>query len=135
VKLALFALIALVVSCASTPPVTSTSGEARDTWSGQSFVDKHETMTFTVLPNMGRAFARFRGDDVPKLRCASCHGENAEDVHYRMPNNAVRALDPTHLPRDGDWAKFMIDDVMPAMKEMTGDSRITCFTCHARESP
>jgi hypothetical protein len=130
VKLAWFAVA--LASCASTSPVASQPGDA---WSSQSFVEKHETMTFVVLPNMGRAFAKFRGDDVPKLRCTSCHGVNAEDIHYRMPNGGARALDPDHLPGvgDGPWAKFMIEEVEPAMKQMTGDSRITCFTCHAKE--
>lgn len=127
-----FALV-FVIGCASTSS-SNAATTAHDTWSQESFVDKHETMTFVVLPNLARSFAAFRGDKVPKLRCTSCHGENAERVKYKMPNDAVRALDPNHLPGvdDGPWPKFMIEDVMPAMKEMTGDPHLTCFSCHAR---
>jgi len=148
IRIGVAGLLALfAIACASTATTTATTATmtatttntvaAKDEWSTQSFVEKHETMTFVVLPNMARSFAKFRGDKVPKLRCVSCHGENAEQVKYRMPNDSVRALDPNQMPGvdDGPWPKFMIEEVMPAMKQMTGDPNLTCFSCHARATP
>jgi len=100
-----------------------------------SWEDRHDTMTFLVLPQMARAFQRFEGKPYPDLTCLSCHGENAEDVRYRMPNGP--ALDPKRLPGkdspDPHVAKiaaFMIDEVTPSLAEMLEKPDVGCFTCH-----
>jgi hypothetical protein len=106
-----------------------------------SWEDRHDTMTFLVLPQMARAFQRFEGKPYPDLTCLSCHGENAEKILYRMPNGP--ALDPAHLPRrdssdphEAGLAAFMIDEVMPSLAEMLGKPDVGCFSCHvARDSP
>src|SRR5579883_2616897 len=76
-------------------PVHATGGA--DEWSTASWERRHDVMTFTVLPNMGRLFAREYGKADPDLTCRDCHGEDAEAVAYAMPHG-LPALDPGHLP-------------------------------------
>ena len=99
--------------------------------------DRHDVMTFAVLPNMARAFQRFDGSTDPDMTCATCHGPDAELVHYAMPHG-LPALDPKRLPdpkgpdpRQARMAKFMIEEVTPAMADLLGAPRgFSCFNCH-----
>ncbi len=137
-------LATFVLACgASTKPPASAEvsrAPASDAWTASSWVDRHATMTFTVLPNMARLWQSFDHDPWPDVRCTTCHGDNAEVIAYRMPSDAVPALDPSHMPRadspDADEAKvtrFMTDKVVPEMNELMGTTRVTCFSCHARK--
>ena len=106
--------------------------------------DRHDAMTFLVLPNMARLFQRFEGAAYPTMTCRTCHGADAEDVGYKMPHG-LPALDPAHLPDGHDpdprrarLAQFMIDQVAPQMAELVGDAShengpartFSCFGCH-----
>jgi len=135
-----FAGAAFALACGHAKPVASPAPPARDDeWAKSSFAMRHATMTFTVLPNLARLWQEVDGDPWPDLRCTSCHGEQAEEIAYRMPSDAVPALDPAQMPRvdspDADEAKitrFMTDKVVPEMKELMGTSQVTCFSCHPR---
>jgi hypothetical protein len=114
-----------------------------DEWSRATWEERHDVMTFAVLPNMARSFQRFRGASVPDLTCRSCHGLDAEAVAFKMPHG-LSALDPQHLPVPGSasprarMAQFMFDVVVPEMTELIGvegyDRRtgrgFGCFNCH-----
>jgi hypothetical protein len=118
---------------------------SKDAWRAMSWEDRHDVMTFAVLPNMARAFQRFNASADPDMTCRTCHGADAELVHYAMPHG-LPALDPRHLPdangpdtRQVRMAKFMTDEVTPAMADLLGmplardgDPRhgFTCFACH-----
>ncbi len=134
-------LLTIVAACRARAPELATPSDA---WSARSWEDRHDVMTFAVLPNMARLFQRFRGSADPDMTCATCHGADAELVHYAMPHG-LPALDPAHLPdpngpdpREARMAKFMIDEVTPAMADLIGvrpDDRdakhgLSCFNCH-----
>jgi hypothetical protein len=137
--------LAMATSCrGSAPPASPERGAARDEWSALSWEDRHDKMTFAVLPNMARAFQRFDGAADPTMTCATCHGADAELVHYAMPHG-LPALDPAHLPdrnaadpREAKIARFMFDEVTPAMADLVGVSPydpatrrgFSCFNCH-----
>lgn len=129
------AIVACLVSCgpAATPhdsrPKRAATPEA---WSPLTWEERHDVMTFVVLPNMGRLFQEFRGTEYPDLTCDSCHGKDAERIEYRMPND-LPAIDPTH-PAEGDprMVKFMTEEVTPEMSELI-ESPITCSSCHPRK--
>jgi hypothetical protein len=124
---------------ASVPPPSQVA------WSTTSWEDRHDVMTFAVLPNMARTFQRFKGSADPDMTCRTCHGNDAELVHYAMPHG-LPALDPEHLPdpngpdpKQARMAKFMTDEVTPAMADLLGvplaadrDPKhgFTCFRCH-----
>lgn len=94
-------------------------------------------MVFTVLPAMARRFHRFEGTPHPELGCRTCHGDDAEDVDFRMPNG-LAALDPENMPsatsRDAErarTARFMADVVLPTTDRlMQAGGTLTCFSCH-----
>lgn len=108
-----------------------------------SWEDRHDEMTWVVLPNMARHFQAFTGAADATLTCRTCHGPNPESVSYRMPRE-LPALDPQHLPEPNDTdprgrtAKFMIDTVTPAMADLLGEPLYDaktqrgfgCFKCH-----
>ena len=122
---------------------------APPSWPNTSWEDRHEVMTFTVMPNMGRAWQKFDNTSAPLLTCRTCHGANAEDVNYKMPNPKLAPLDPSRMPsktstdpREARYAKFMIDEVVPSMTSLidaaphdakTG-AGFCCFNCHTKKS-
>ncbi len=125
-----------------------TAPATRHTWAETGWEDRHTTMTFTVLPNMGRLWQKFTASDAPTLTCRTCHGQDAEDVKYRMPNPSLPALDRNRLPdassrdpREAKWAAFMRNDVVPMMTNLidadpydpkTGKG-FFCFNCHTEK--
>jgi hypothetical protein len=132
----------LVTACGGQP--TPRARAADDGWTAMSWEDRHDTMTFAVLPNMARLFQRFSRSPYPDMTCRTCHGEDAERVRYKMPHG-LPALDPAHLPSagahdpaEGRLAKFMTEEVTPQMADLLGvpvydpKSRtgFSCFNCH-----
>jgi hypothetical protein len=110
-----------------------------DGWASLSWEDRHDQMTFLVLPNMARLFQEFQHAPDPNLTCRSCHGADAERVAYRMPNG-LHPLDPAHMPDPASGvAKFMTEQVTPKMIDFLGvepfDAQsgrgFGCFNCHA----
>ena len=125
----------VVVACGASPtPNGNVSPPKQDEWAGLSWEERHDVMTFAVLPNMARTFQRFRASPNPDLTCVGCHGADAEKTLYKMPNK-LPALDPAKMPdpnapgEDGRMAKFMTEEVTPEISELLG-KRATCFTCH-----
>jgi cytochrome c553 len=145
----LVAIATLLVACAeATPnatiapataapaPAPETAAPVEDRWASLDWEERHDVMTFTVLPNMARAFQRFRGAADPALTCRSCHGADAEAVRYAMPHG-LPALDPAHMPSDESPSPdesrvvhFMRAEVTPAMGELIGSPGFGCFRCH-----
>lgn len=118
------------------------------TWEHATWEDRHTTMTFVVLPNMGQLWQKFEHTDAPTLTCRTCHGEDAEEKKYAMPNPSLPPLDASHLPdpysrdpHEAKWAAFMIHDVVPTMTDLLDaqpydaktDSGFWCFDCHTRK--
>jgi len=116
----------------------SATNTPEDDWTPMSWEDRHDVMTWAVLPNMGRTFWHFEGKAAPELSCRTCHGADAEAVKYRMPNG-LPSLDPAHMPsatsanaKEARIVKFMQDEVVPQMRELLGAPQLSCFTCHPR---
>ncbi len=114
------------------------SAAANDEWSKASWEDRHDTMTWLVLPSMARKFQAFAGTPYPELSCFSCHGVDAERVSYKMPHG-LPALDAAHLPspksdnaREARYATFMTNEVTPLMAELHEKPDVSCFSCHPR---
>lgn len=123
---------------ARTAGATAAASAPEDEWTPLSWEDRHDVMTWAVLPNMGRTFWHFEGKAAPELSCRTCHGADAEAVKYKMPNG-LPALDPAHMPsatsanaKEARTVKFMQDEVVPQMRELLGSPQLSCFTCHPR---
>lgn len=94
---------------------------------------KHDVMTFVVLPNMARLFQRFEEKPYPDMTCRTCHGDDGEKIGYRMPND-LTALDPGDLPKTSAMARFMWHAVTPRMADMLDDPPgFSCFNCHVKK--
>lgn len=103
--------------------------------------EKGEFMEQVVVPAMKPMFQAFDGTKFANFGCRTCHGDNAREVGFRMPNG-VHPLDPAHMPSmdgdDGRWMHFMVEQVKPKMAELLGEAEWTptnqtgfgCFHCH-----
>jgi hypothetical protein len=125
------------------PARTAPDKTHADDFTSMSWEDRHDLMTWVVLPNMAERFQAFGGAADATLTCRTCHGPDPESVAYRMPRG-LPALDPAHLPEPSDadqrgrTAKFMIEIVTPTMAELLGEplydaktrSGFGCFKCH-----
>jgi hypothetical protein len=125
-------LIALALAaCAHEPaPAPRPAQAIEDEWKALDWNERHDVMTWTVLPNLARTFQRFEGKPSPDLTCRTCHGPDPEDVRYKMPRG-LTALDPAHMPASR-VATFMADEVVPQMRELMGAPSLSCFSCHPR---
>jgi hypothetical protein len=138
------AILAATSGCAAPRPLAATAPArapsatqaSEDEWTPLSWEDRHDLMTWAVLPNMGRVFWKFEGKAAPEMSCRTCHGKDAEAVAYKMPNG-LPALDPAHMPsatsanaKEARMVTFMQDEVVPKMRDLLGAPQLSCFTCH-----
>jgi hypothetical protein len=137
VALAALALVACGPRAPSRAPARAPEPPV-DEWTPLTWEERHDLMTWTVLPTMGRLFQRFEGGSAPDLTCRTCHGPDPEAAGYRMPRG-LTALDPEHMPsaqsadpREARVATFMVGQVVPEMRELLGAPTLGCFTCHPR---
>jgi len=135
------AAMALLTACGAaqapvkvTPVTPVTPAPASDDWAPLSWEERHDLMTWSLLPAMMPVIQRTFSTANPQLNCRTCHGANAEAVAYKMPNG-LPALDPAHLPT-GKIADAMRRDVTPLLSDILGKPE-TCFSCHpsAQEKP
>jgi hypothetical protein len=123
--------VVLVAGCASHRRRDAVSAP-HDDWHPLTWEERHDAMTFRVLPNMARLFQRFQHKPVPDMTCRTCH---AEEVKYAMPHG-LPVLDPAHMPDPHDpRVRFMTDEVAPTMADLVGIDRanFSCFDCHPRK--
>jgi hypothetical protein len=142
------AALFLCISCgpAKPSPVVAKSPPHEPTWEKLTFEERHNVMTFRVLPNMAKTWQRYEKTDYPETTCARCHGANGEARGYELPNS-LAPLDPQHMPDpnskdpdEAEMARFMFGQVVPEMTALldaepydpkTGRG-FYCFECHAR---
>jgi hypothetical protein len=145
-SLLLLGACAAASSGASARPAVQPSRS--DDWRTAGWEDRHDTMTFAVLPTMARAFQDFNGTAYPDMTCRTCHGADAERIQYKMPNS-LPPLDPQHLPdvksadaKEARTARFMVEVVTPRMANLLGvtpfdpvtKTGLSCFSCHPSAS-
>ena len=130
--LTLLALIAPACAARAPAPTRSAATHARaasapDEWAPRSWEERHDLMTWSLLPVMMPVMERTFATADPELNCRTCHGANAEAVAYAMPNG-LPPLDPQHMPT-GKVADAMRREVTPLLSEILGKTE-TCFSCH-----
>jgi hypothetical protein len=150
---ACIALLVFVLGACSARPGTqvvaqAAHGAVNDAWTTMSWEERHDTMTFEVLPTMAPMFQRFEGASAPSMTCRTCHGADAEKVGYAMPRG-LPPLDPRNMPRadssnpkEARIVKFMTDEVTPGMAEVLGvrpydpktQTGFGCFGCHTSKA-
>jgi len=95
-------------------------------------------MTQTLTPVMKALFVEFDGARLADFGCPSCHGDNADEVGFAMPNGlAPLSASEVAASREGTQpvARFMSDRVAPTLRQLlgerAGDTPQACFRCHA----
>lgn len=118
------------------------AAEAPVAWADMSHEQRGAFMAETVMPEMQAMFQEFDGERFAEFNCATCHGENAREVNFEMPNG-VAPLDPAQIPgmfqSDQPMAQFMTQRVWPRMAELLQEppynpethEGFSCLHCHA----
>ncbi len=114
-----------------------------ETWAELDHEERVAYMGEVVVPAMREIFQSHDPERYASFSCQTCHGDDASEVDYAMPN----ALTP--LPLEGtleaadaidpDEAAFMLDEVFPKMVELLGYEKYNkvsapdgfrCVGCH-----
>lgn len=122
----------------------ATAATADVAWADMSMEQRGHYMEHTVVPEMRSIFQEYDGEEYAEFGCATCHGENARDVHFRMPND-LAPLNPANIggifQSEEPVAQLMTQRVWPRMAELlqqppfdpeTGEG-FSCMGCHATE--
>jgi hypothetical protein len=151
--LPLFVILALL-GCggSSSSSESSSSGSsgsetaARPAWDDMTPEQRGQFMAEVVVPEMRTIFQEHDATRFADFGCATCHGANAHDVHFQMPNG-VHPLDhatimATFQSQDPS-ATWMTQRVWPRMAELIGEAPFNpetgegfrCVNCHADGEP
>jgi hypothetical protein len=116
-------------------------------WKDMTHAERADYMKRVVLPTMKPLFAAWEPDDFARMTCAACHGADAKEREFKMPNP-----DLPKLPADAagfrllaaqepQAVKFMSETVVPRMAALLGEAPYDhathqgfgCFRCHTAE--
>lgn len=142
-------------STASTATASTSGAEggaepAESEWPAWADMDRQQRgayMQQVVVPEMNELFANAGISGLPSsVSCPTCHGEDAQEVGFRMPN-ALHPLNPSQIPalfasEDPEVqrvALFMAGPVEHRMAELLGQEAYDpetgegfgCLNCHA----
>jgi hypothetical protein len=104
---------------------------------------KGQFMAERVLPEMRTMFQEFDAERFAQFDCTTCHGANAMEVSFRMPNG-LSPLDPAQMQTlftsPNPMPVFMRERVWPRMSELLREPQFdqatgqgfSCFNCHER---
>jgi hypothetical protein len=128
------------------PAAEATPEAAAGGWEGMGFEQRAALMREEVTPEMGRLFGAFDAARYSSFACANCHGQNFQEVNFRMPNG-LAPLHPAEIPtmaesadaEDARFARFMFGEVVPGMVRILGvqpydmetHQGFGCMNCHA----
>jgi hypothetical protein len=150
---------ALVASCSKqseAPPAASPDYEAASEapavgvsepspaipWAEQTREQRLEYMGNVVYPKMKALFQGYDAEAFADFKCKHCHGDDMEQVDFKMPNGLVPFpkddVWQAAVAQDEDAAKFMAEQVVPAMAELLGQAPYDpethqgfgCLNCH-----
>lgn len=115
-------------------------------WEGMNREQRMQYMQETVLPNAKALFVEVAPDKYADFNCKTCHGDNAQEVDFKMPNKLpeLSATDPVGaaMAKNEGVAKFMMEKVTPTMAKLLGREPYSetntdgfgCFGCHPQGS-
>lgn len=140
-------------SAESSSEQASTGGETHEASAeGPSLADmawhdvpadqRGQYMAEVVVPAMKPLFEALDAERYADFGCATCHGTNAAEVHFQMPNG-LAPLDPSSIgamyQSEQPMAQLMTQQVHPRMVELLGEPAYDsatgegfgCLGCHA----
>jgi len=150
-RLALVVLGMLFAACSS----GSTKGESERPkgppapWETMTWEARKAYMEAEVLPHMRPLFQAYDPAFFAQVDCTTCHGIDAEEQRFKMPNEDILALYPTGHPKQEELVRrqpkmlrFMFGTVVPEMTALLNapaydpetKQGFSCFSCHPRGS-
>jgi hypothetical protein len=129
---------------AELPPMpTGLHGPAHP-WAHMNAHDRGRYMNEAVLPAMSALLRAYDPARYAQVTCATCHGANAQQVHFRMPNSLPALHRPgtpaaQHAFQENPRIfQFMGTRVVPAMAQLLGEQPFNmqthqgfgCAACH-----
>lgn len=127
---------------------TTTGDEAVEAapiaWADMNHEQRAAFMHDTVVPEMRALFQEHDPERFADFGCRTCHGENAREVGFQMPNG-VAPLNPASMGAlfgsEDPMPQLMVQRVWPRMAELLGEAPFdpetqqgfSCFDCHARD--
>ena len=114
-------------------------------WAELSREDRARHMSREVVPRMSALFAAYDGARYADFDCATCHGPDARERDFAMPNPSLLPLHATgtegqrQAVRDyPEGVRFMYTRVLPTMQALVGAAPFdettgegfTCYACH-----
>lgn len=106
-------------------------------------------MAMVVVPRMRPVFQAFDSKEFAEFGCKTCHGKNARERGFEMPNPEILALPSTHaefsalMKEKPEWVKFMSEKVTPEMASLLGapfdpqnppPGAFGCGNCHTSKA-
>lgn len=114
-------------------------------WKDMSHAQRAKFMKSVVLPKMKAEFTAFNAKDFAEMDCRTCHGKDAKEKDFKMPNPDLPKLDPAgdfkkHKAKTPAILKFMMEKVEPGMASLLGEPAydpkthegFSCFDCHTQ---
>lgn len=116
-------------------------------WDTMTFEQRKKYMKDKVLPWMKPIFTAYDPDFFADFSCATCHGADAVERGFEMPNPDILNLYPTGsaeqkklVEEEREWLVFMINEVVPNVQALLGvpewdaatQTGFTCFYCHPK---
>jgi hypothetical protein len=112
----------------SAAPTASESAEtppAKPVWQDMTEEQRAELMKKVVIPKLGADFKELDAKKYAEVKCKLCHGEDAKERKFKMPNPKLPVLDPAggfakHKKKNPKMFEFMTQKVLPDMAEALG---------------
>lgn len=126
-------------SAPTTQPTSQPTAKAK--WKDLTHDQKLAVMKDEVMPQMTKAFQGFDAKKFATFNCASCHGKNAKQANFKMPNAELPKLNPdnnfaAHQAK-AQMLQFMFS-MTPQMASILNaepwdpakKAGFGCFSCH-----
>lgn len=125
---------------------TTTASIEHPPWDDMTPEERGRFMAEVVMPEMRTIFQEHDATRYAEFSCATCHGANAHDVGFRMPNG-VHPLDHATImatfQSTEPSATWMTQRVWPRMAQLIGEPQFDmatgegfrCVNCHADGEP
>lgn len=147
----LVATVIVLAACGSTPAATTTPKEAE----GAATValpdlpfdklDRDQRVAFMkqkVVPQMKPIFQSHDSKDFSDFGCKTCHGDQAKQGHFDMPNPKLPKLNFKDMSKfdkdDIEWMQKQVEPTMARILDLPLYSKenpkgFSCLNCHTTE--
>ncbi len=120
-------------------------GAPRVAWSVKTHEQRFGFMAAKIHPRMHRMFTVYDDSYADSFTCQTCHGEDADQVDWRMPNPDLYPLpkgNPVEASAeyDPEMTEFMVSNITEDLRKNLNrgvgpDVEVSCHSCHPIEEP